>query len=287
MIGIVAVEGALHPLRLPLSRADERQAATIATENHAVLTDVDVVARDGAMLRAWSIRPSEWNGDTVILLHGQGDNRSGMLGPAGMLLRHGYATLLPDARAHGISGGRIATYGALEADDVRLWFDWIQMSESPHCVDGMGDSMGGAELLRSLAAERGFCAVIAESSFATFREAAYDRLGQFFSTGPWLGRTLLRPALEVGMTYALFRYGVDLGNANPASAVAATRVAVFLIHGLADTNLPPRHAEIIKARNRAVTLWEPVGAGHCGASTAAPTEYERRVVGWFASHSLH
>jgi fermentation-respiration switch protein FrsA (DUF1100 family) len=287
VIGVVAVEGALHPVHLPLSTRDEQHAATIVKENHAVLTDVDVVARDGAILRAWSIRPVPWNGDTVMLLHGQGDNRSGMLGPAEMLLRHGYATLLPDARTHGTSGGRIATYGVLEAEDVRLWFDWIQNSELPHCIDGLGDSMGGAELLGSLVAERGFCAVIAESAFATFREAAYDRLGQGFSTGPWLGRTLLRPALVMGMAYARVRYGVDLAQANPASAVAASRVPVFLIHGLADTNLPRRHSEMIKARNHAVVLWEPAGAGHCGASTAAPAEYERRVVAWYANHTLH
>jgi len=286
VIGVVAVEGALHPVHLPLSISDKQHAATIAKENHAVLTDVDVVARDGAILRAWSIRPVPWNGDAVILLHGQSDNRSGMLGPAEMLLRHGYATLLPDARAHGSSGGRIATYGVLEAEDVRLWFDWIQKSQTPRCIDGLGDSMGGAEVLGSLVAEHGFCAVIAESSFATFREAAYDRLGQSFSTGPWLGRTLLRPALVMGMAYVQFRYGVDLAQANPASAVATSRVPVFLIHGLADTNLPQRHSENIRARNSAVVLWEPEGAGHCGASTVAPAEYERRVVGWFARHTL-
>jgi hypothetical protein len=287
VIGVVAVEGALHPLRSPLNAEEEQRAAMTAKENHAVLTDADVVARDGALLRAWSIRPGDWNGDTVILLHGQGDNRSGMMGPAAMLLRHGYATLLPDARAHGTSGGPIATYGVLEADDVRLWFDWIEKNQSPRCIDGLGDSMGGADLLRSLSTERDFCAVIAESSFATFREAGYDRLGQFFTTGPWLGRTLLRPALLVGMAYVRFRYGVDLTRANPMSAVATSRVPVMLIHGLADTNLPPRHSEMIKAKNAVVALWEPEGAGHCGASTAAPAEYERRVVGWFAGHDSH
>ena len=46
-----------------------------------------------------------------------------------MLLRHGYATLIPDARAHGRSGGNIPTYGVLEADDIRRWFDLIQ---NPH-----------------------------------------------------------------------------------------------------------------------------------------------------------
>ncbi|WP_348265037.1 alpha/beta hydrolase [Telmatobacter sp. DSM 110680] len=204
-----------------------------------------------------------------------------MLGPASMLLRTGYAVLLPDARAHGSSGGRFGTYGVLEADDIRRWFDWLRVNESPHCIDGLGDSMGGAELLRSLDAEEGFCAVVAESAYATFREAAYDRLGQQFSTGPWLGRTLLRPALEFGIIYARLRYEVDLRKADPASAVAATHVPVLLIHGLADTNLPPRHSEMIKARNPNVVLWEPAGADHCEASSVAPAEYERRVIGWF------
>jgi uncharacterized protein len=285
-IGLVAVEGALHPARMALTTEDEQYAAAIAKENHAVLVNVEVAADDGAMLRAWSVVPQVGNHDAVILLHGQGDNRAGMLGTAAILLHHGYAVLLPDARAHGLSGGQVGTYGVLEADDVRRWFDWLHQSESPRCIDGLGDSMGGAELLRSLDAERGFCAVIAESSFSSFREAAYDRLGQQFSTGSWLGRTLLRPAFMVGVVYVQLRYGIDFGKADPASAVARSGVPVLLIHGLADTNLPPRHSENIKARNPAVALWEPVAANHCGASSAEPAEYEQRVVGWFASHAL-
>ena len=283
-IGVVAIEGALHLVRRGLSADDEQEAARVAGENHAVLTNVEVSAKDGAVLRAWSVVPALGNHDAVILLHGQGDNRAGMLGPAGLLLRHGYAVLLPDARAHGMSDGQIGTYGVLEADDIRRWFEWLRQTESPHCVDGIGDSMGGAELLRSLGAERGFCAVIAESAFASFREAAYDRLGQQFSTGPWLGRTVLRPALVFGMAYVRLRYGVDFKKADPASTVAATRVPVLLIHGLADTNLPPRHSQMIKAGNPSVVLWKPTSANHCGASSTEPEEYERRVIGWFAGH---
>jgi uncharacterized protein len=287
VIGVLAVEGALHPARFVLSAKDEQRSRAIAEENNATLSNVEVTAKDGAVLRAWNIRPIHGNGDAVVLLHGQGDNRAGMLGPAGLLLRHGYEVLLPDARAHGSSGGQIGTYGVLEADDIERWFEWLQHSKSPHCIDGLGDSMGGAELLRSLDAEHRFCAVVAESAFSSFREAAYDRLGQQFSTGSWLGRTLLRPAFMVGMTYARFRYGIDFRRADPASAVAGSRVPVLLIHGLADTNLPPRHSEMIKAGNQAVMLWEPVSANHCGASSTEPAEYERRVVGWFTSHTLH
>jgi pimeloyl-ACP methyl ester carboxylesterase len=144
--------------------------------------------------------------------------------------------------------------------------------------------MGAAELLRSLTAEPGFCAVVAESPFATFQEAAYDRLGQQFNTGPWLGKTLLRPAFWAGLAYVQLRYGVDLTQASPENAVAHSRVPVLLIHGLADTNLPPRHSEMMKALNPSVSFWEPANAGHCEAFTTAPAEYASRVVGWFASH---
>jgi uncharacterized protein len=284
-IGVVAVEGTLHPVRRALTMDDENRAFDLAVRNTAHISDVEIAARDGARLRAWSIRPVAGNGAVVILEHGQGDNRAGMMGPAEMLLRHGYTVLLPDARAHGSSGGDFGTYGILESDDTRRWFEWLRVNGTTGCIDGLGDSMGGAEVLESLTTEKNFCAVIAESSFATFQEAAYDRLGQQFSAGAWLGRTLLRPALFDGIYYARMRYGIDLRRADPAAAVAATRVPVLLIHGLADTNLPPRHSEMIRVGNAAVVLWEPAGADHCGASTTAPVEYERRVTGWFDSHN--
>jgi len=283
-IGVLAVEGALRLPHLALTAKDRDRAAEMARRDGAILAEAEFTAKDGAVLRAWSVRPRTANGSAVILLHGQADNRAGMLGPAEMLLRHGYSVLLPDAPGHGESGGAITTYGVLEADDIRRWFEWIQKSESPHCIDGLGDSMGGAELLRSLDAERGFCAVIAESPFATFREAAYDRLGQQFDRGPWLARTLLRPAFDAGLVYARYRYGVDLETADPSRAVAASAVPVMLIHGLADSNLPVRHSEMIKAASPRVVLWEPQFADHCGASTAQPKEYELRVVGWLDQH---
>src|SRR5271157_6569187 len=196
VIGIVAGEWTLHPWRRVLRPKDGALAQAIAERNHAELTDVAVTADDGVTLRGWSMRPLHGNGDAVILLHGVADNRMGMLGYAELLLRHGYAVLLPDARAHGESGGELATYGVKEAGDVRRWFDWIKKVEAPRCIDGLGNSMGAAILLESLRTTPGFCAVVAESPFANFREASYDRLGQWSGTGPWLGRTLLRPMVE-------------------------------------------------------------------------------------------
>jgi fermentation-respiration switch protein FrsA (DUF1100 family) len=209
-----------------------------------------------------------------------------MLGQAEMLLRHDYTVLLPDARAHGESGGNIATYGVLEADDVRHWVEWLQQNDRPRCIDAIGESMGAADLLRSLSVESAYCAVVAESVFSTFRDVAYDRVGQAFHSGPWLGRTLLRPAVTFGFAYAEWKYGVDLARASPLESVAKSPTPVLLIHGQADNNVPPVHSERIKAHAIRVALWEPEGAGHCGASGTAPAAYENHILEWFAAHDL-
>lgn len=282
--GIFAAEAALHPQRSPVTAPELESARRIAAVNRAQFSEVSVEAADHAVLRAWSIVPAAGNGDAVLLLHGQADNRAGMLGPAAMLLRHGYSVLLPDARGHGASGGDLATYGVLERDDIRRWFDWLAQTQHPRCIDGVGDSMGAAELLQSLIVEHGFCAVAAESSFSSFREVAYDRMGQQFHTGPWLGRTLLRPAVDLGLVYARLKYNINLAHASPLNAIAGTTTPVLLIHGLADDNIPPRHSEQMKLSNVSAQLWESARAGHCGASGADPAGYETRVITWFAEH---
>jgi predicted alpha/beta-fold hydrolase len=118
-------------------------------------------------------------------------------------------TFMPDARAHGASGGDLAAYGLREPSDIRLWLDWLEVNEHPTCIYGFAESMGAAGMLQSLQSETRFCAVAAESPFSNFREIAYDRVGQFFNAGPWLGRTILRPVAEIAFIYSRWKYGLD------------------------------------------------------------------------------
>ena len=246
---------------------------------------VEITAEDGAILRAWFMRPPETNGGAVILLHGVSDNRMGVYGYGKWLVQHHYAVLLPDARAHGNSGG-LATYGLKEADDIHRWVDWIETAEHPHCMFGLGESMGAAQLLQSLPKEPRFCAVVAESPFATFREVAYARFGRQFQTGPWLGRTFFRPAVDVGFLYVRLHYGLNLEEASPEQAVVGTKIPILLIHGMQDINIPPYHSDLIQAKNpSSIVVWKVPGALHTGAHKAAPQEFERRVLEWFAMHS--
>ncbi len=282
--GLFVAEGTLHPARRQLTEDDKRHAITLAQRHDAQLTEVAISASDGTLLRAWELRRVPDNGQTVILLHGLSDNRMGMIGYAEILLTHGFMVVLPDASAHGASAGTLATYGLLESEDIRRWLDWIQDHEHPSCVFGFGESMGAAQLLQSLRDKPGFCAVGAESPFSDFREIAYDRVGQFFHTGPGLGRSLLRPVVEVAFVYAHWRYGLDLENVSPELALSHTNIPILLIHGQQDSNIPVRHSRVIAAHNLGVALWEVPGADHCGAISVAPKAFEQRLINWFATH---
>lgn len=216
------------------------------------------------------------------MLHGLGDNRLGMEGVARLLVAHGFTVLLPDARGHGESGGALATYGLLERNDIHEWVDYFETAVRPRCVYGLGESMGAAELLQSLEVEKRFCAVVAESSFSTFREIAYDRMGQPFGFGPWVGRIVLRPLVEIAFLRARWKYGLDMRGVSPEAAVAQSRTPILLIHGQVDGNIPVRHSRALHRLDPRTVLWEVPGADHCGAMGVAPQEFERRVIGWFA-----
>ncbi len=279
--GIFLGELPFHPARKPVP--NQASATAIAAQCGAELQDVSVISKDGINLQAWFVHPAGGNGDAVILFHGVGDNRQGVMGLARLFLSRGYAVLMPDSRGHGASAG-IPTYGIKESSDTRLWFAWLIGNEHPQCVFGVGESMGAATLLQSIKTVP-FCAVVAESSFANFRQVAYLRVGQFFHAGSWVGRIVFRPTVELAFLYGWLRYGVRLTEASPETAVVGSRVPVLLIHGLADMNIPLQQAVMILASNPGnVTLWRVPNAGHCGAISTAGPEYAERVLGWFESH---
>jgi pimeloyl-ACP methyl ester carboxylesterase len=87
-----------------------------------------------------------------------------------------------------------------------------------------------------------------------------------------------------GFLYARVRYGLDFRAASPETALVGNTTPVLLIHGLADTNIYPRHSQNLAAQNPHITLWLVPGAGHTAALGAAPLEFQRRVLGWFFDH---
>ena len=279
LLGSIAItENGMHVSRWP---ADTALADGIARETLADWEPARIIARDGIPLEGWLFTPRTPNGAAVIVLHGVGDTRAGMMGHAQILLQAGYTVLAPDFRGHGASGGSIITYGVREAGDVHQWCDWLLARRPGLRLFGLGRSMGAGILLESLRVEPRFRAVVADCPFYTFRDIAYYRLGQISH----LGRAPLWPVVTFGFAYARVRYGVDLDRASPAEAVRSTHIPILLIHGTRDTNIPPSHSERLYALNPASTrLWLVEGAEHLDAMRVNPQLYVRTVLDWLAGH---
>jgi dipeptidyl aminopeptidase/acylaminoacyl peptidase len=261
-------------------------AESIAQHANARVETIQVSSFDGAKLSGWFFRMQNANGSSVILLHGSGDNRAGMLGFVPIFLRHQYNVLVPDSRAHGQSGGKLTTFGINESRDLNRWVDWLSGQGDSGCVYGLGESMGAAILLEALPNEPRFCAAVAESPFSSLREVAYDRMGQRLGGGARIGRTVFRPLVSEAFLDARLQYGIDLRKASPVNAAASTQVSVLLIHGTEDYNIPLRHCEaILKNHSGVMEFWQVPGAGHTGAFGQRPEEFERRVTDWFSRYS--
>ena len=281
--GIVMAEFALHPQRRSLVETPRAEQSLIE-EFHVPVQNVSISAADGATLRGWFIAPAQPGDSAVILLHGVADNREGVIGYAALFLRHGYSVLLPDSRAHGDSGGAIATYGILERNDVERWAAWLRPHAS-RCEYLFGESMGAAIAIESEAVAPGLCAVAAEASFANFDAIANDRISQRTGLGLWFPESVGVFIRESGLAYARLRYHVWLDDADPEAAISQSRVPTLLICGTADDNIPMRHSlELYDAGRSHSSLWIVPGAQHTGADVTDPSAFEQHVIGWFADH---
>jgi uncharacterized protein len=280
-VGNAIGPGVLHPANHNSERVEETEQTFERTS--AVKTDFTVRASDGVELRGWKVVPRSASGDWVLLFHGVSDNRTGDLGHAELLLRHGYSVVMMDSRAHGKSGGDMATYGWKERYETAAITDALYATEQVRHLCAHGVSMGAAIALQSAAVEPRIAAVSAEDPFASLREVGYDYAG--LDVSPFIGNTLFRPASIFAMRAIARTGGFDPDAASPEKAVSQRPFPVLLICGANDHRIPCRHAEAIyHAATGPKELWIVQGAGHASALGQAPAEYENRVVSFFEKY---
>jgi alpha-beta hydrolase superfamily lysophospholipase len=280
-IGNAIGSGVLHPSNLNPERLQETEHTLRRTG--AAKADFTVRANDGVDLRGWKVVPPSANGDWVVLFHGVSDNRTGDLGHAEFLLRHGYSVVMMDSRAHGKSGGDMASYGWKERYDTVAITDALYATERVRSLYAHGVSMGAAIALQSAAVEPRIAAVSAEDPFASLREVTYDYAG--LDVSPFIGKTLFRPASIFAIRAVAKTGGFDPDEVSPEKAVAQPPFPALLICGTNDHRIPCRHAEAIYAAAIGPKeLWIVQAAGHASALGQAPAEYEKRVVCFYEKY---
>jgi alpha-beta hydrolase superfamily lysophospholipase len=279
-MGWLVAPSFLHPVRRPLTPDLIREADASFADTHARREDFLVTAPDGAILRGWKVRPREPNGAWVLLFQGVADNRVGTIGQSEILLRAGYSVVMMDQRAHGESGGSMATYGWLERDDSRAVVDALVSTEHPVHIFALGESMGAGIALQSAGFDPRIEAVVAEAPFASLREASYDYAG--LQEYPLLGKTLFAPGAWVMLYRGGKLAGFPASGVSPEQAVTARNFPILLVCDEADTTLPCRHAMRIYAAARGPkSLWIVPGAFHTAALGFAPEEFRQRILEFY------
>jgi hypothetical protein len=232
----------------------------------AAYRDVTFRASDGLRMSGWYL-PSR-NGAAVLVVHGGGGDRSGAVGHARMLARHGYGVLLYDSRGRGESEGTPNSGGWDWEKDAFGALDFVRRQPDVRGgrIGALGLSSGADTVLELGARRRGLSAIVADGAAArTFEDGR--RIGR--GGGP-----------DGAMAWVMFKsIGVLSGQA-PSRPLMDL---VPRIHGhtlLVSGDRGPERDFMVayeKAGQGRVQHWNLPDAGHTAALRKYPQAYERRV----------
>ena len=236
------------------------------------------ISADGTILRGWFLPANGRAKGVIVCCHGVDSTRLALLRPARALHRAGYAVLLFDFRARGESGGERCALGYRETDDLLAAVAWLKTR--PDCralpLGALGESMGGAVALMAAARNPAIQCVIAESPFARLDHAvSYHFQSLFGAGGPifgvptrWIGERLI---------------GKNCAEIAPVAEISRIAPRPILLIADGDDRLcPPSETDLLfAAAGGAKQLWTVPNAGHIGAKSIQPAEYDRRITAFF------
>ncbi len=103
----------------------------------------------GDRLECWELPVANARG-TVLLFHGYGNRKSGMLDRSRELNRMGYRTVLLDFSGSGGSRGNTTTIGFKEGEEVKQCYDHYRAKYPEQPLFLFGTSMGAAAILKCM-----------------------------------------------------------------------------------------------------------------------------------------
>ncbi len=236
------------------------------------------------VLRGWLIGATDaGDAPAIVVVHGLNSHRAGdnALALAARLFDLGYAILLFDMRGHGDSDGELVAAGYLEQWDVLGAYDLL-VDRGVHAdhIGVLGNSMGGATALLAAAEEPALRAVVTDSAFADLRDMIAQETARTTVFPEWMV-----PLFIPGMSLvSSVLYGIDIGAVVPERSAATLDYPLLVVHGDADTRIPPEQSDRIHAAAPAGSeLWLVPGSDHVDAFLDYPDEYVKRLDSYFRS----
>jgi uncharacterized protein len=237
--------------------------------------EVTFRAADGLELRGCWIPASEQSAPVVIILHGHGGSLDTDLHRAPAFHAAGFSVFLFDFRAHGASGGRVASFGYLERRDVEGAVAYAR-SRGAGRIGLLGFSYGGIASMVAAPVCPEVGAVASDGGPVRMTTAIAGR-GAEWRFPRWISRFfawLIVAITSLRLRTNLFDYEAVrwVGKIAPRP--------IFFIHGEDDPYLLD-FDDLWDAAAEPKEAWRLPGVGHTKASELYPEEFDRRVIGFF------
>jgi dipeptidyl aminopeptidase/acylaminoacyl peptidase len=207
---------------------------------------ISIPTAKGKRLFAWFV-PAEGlfgKAPAVAVMHGWGGNAEHMLPFAQLLYAAGYAVLLLDARNHGRSDPDDFSSLPRFAEDLGHGLDWLarQPGVDARQLFLLGHSVGAGAALLLAAQRREPAAMVSLAAFAHPADLMRRHLRAHHIPFRPLGWLVLR---HIERTIK-----ARFDDIAPCNTIRRVRCPVLLVHGEADTLVPPADARRIYANRR-------------------------------------
>jgi len=233
-------------------------STTYAVDYDVDIEDVTFAAPDGPQLHGWWLPAVGEQRGTVVYCHGNAANVTLHTRNVAWLPKLGYAVFVFDYRGYGKSQGSVTRAGTV-ADAVAA-IDFA-LKRDPDRTVVFGHSLGGAIGISAAAQRKAVRAVIAESTFPSYRRIAGE------------AAPLLAPF--VPLFVAAGNDPIDVLKDLPPRPL-------LVIHGEDDPIVPAKLGrELYDAASEPKQLWLVPKATHFSPWHSVPDEFERRIDRFF------
>jgi pimeloyl-ACP methyl ester carboxylesterase len=171
----------------------------------------------------------------VIFVHGHTWSWHGQVKYFYLYQRRGYSIITYNHRGHGDSGGENCSAGYFEKYDLDTVVRWTHgRFPEVKTLGLMGESLGGATVLQYVPLAKDISFIHADCPYSSMRKLYDYQLS--LRNIPRFMRTRI---IDASRSYILKKAGFDSFEVEPEQAIMKAEVPVLLIHGEADTYVPP------------------------------------------------
>ena len=254
------------------NKNNEKQLANEWAEN-IENKKVEVIAKDGIILRGTEYVIEEDSDKWSIVLHGYHSNPDSVLSIGMHFSEKGYNVLIPSMRACADSDGEFVGMGWLDKDDLKCWINLVLAENSNAKIILHGSSMGAATVLMASGDElpSNVNAIIADSGYTSVWDIFASEAKARFGLPTF-------PVLNMFQVVARVRVGYNIKKASALEQVKNSKTPILFIHGDKDDFVPESMCEsLYDSANCIKDKLIISGAGHTDSKYKEPDTYYNKI----------